>query len=143
MADPADGAGAVPGPFGVVAGVVLVVWMPIEVGLSYREAFLAPGDEYGVIRASNLLSTLALPATGSLYAVAGAVAMGMRPTLGAALRFALSNWLRLFLVRFVTGLAVLIGLVLLVVPGIYVAVRIAMAEPVAVEEQRPVSDCIV
>jgi membrane-anchored glycerophosphoryl diester phosphodiesterase (GDPDase) len=41
----------------------------------------------------------------------------------------------MWLTRFLTGFCVIFGLLLLIIPGIYLAIRLALAEPVAVCER--------
>jgi hypothetical protein len=64
---------------------------------------------------------------------------GQRPRYGEALRTGFRNWGRLWGSRFVAGFFILLGLILLVVPGLILAVRYALIDSVVVLEGRGVS----
>ena len=59
---------------------------------------------------------------------------GRRSSLGESLRVALRNWVPLFLIALLSGLGVVLASVLLIVPGVMLAVVWAVALPVQVVE---------
>ena len=69
-------------------------------------------------------------AAGAMLRAAG----GATSTAGAAAGIGLRNWGRVFGTRFFTGLIILLGLILLVVPGIVLAVRYCLIDEVVVLE---------
>lgn len=110
----------------------------------------------GVVSAATLAAeraygaslAFALVATGLLALVLGSVAQGTairmasdkiqtgRTDLGQAVRFAFSRLIRIWIVSFVVGVVVLLGVIALVVPGIILAIMFSMALPALLLENR-------
>ena len=65
---------------------------------------------------------------------------GKRPTVPQSLSVGLNNFLPLFAVGLLAGLAIVIGVILLIVPGIMIAVAWCVAAPALVAERRDVMD---
>jgi hypothetical protein len=91
---------------------------------------------------SLLDNLLGFVVTGALTSGVLRALEGERPTLGAMARLGLARTWRVFGATFLASLAVLLGLVALVVPGLFIASAVAVAVPVAVAEERGATDAI-
>ncbi|MGI8981897.1 MAG: hypothetical protein ACR2FY_21915 [Pirellulaceae bacterium] len=119
-----------------IAVVTLFVWCPIEFIESYCEYFVFEADDIGaVFRLNSLMEGLF-----GIIAYASVIAIGMGDLRGqpistlAALRQGISAWPRLFWTGIVSQFAVAIGLLFLLIPGVYLAVRFSLYYCVAVNE---------
>ncbi len=102
----------------------------VEVTAGAWRAFLASG----ILAIFSLLITQVL--IGALaWAIAGAVA-GREPTVEESYRFGMARLWSILWVGFLVGLAALAGFILLVVPGVFVLVRLSVAIPALVVERR-------
>jgi len=120
-----------------VIGVTVAIWLPIEVLQSYYEYFVADSQNIGrSIRMSLWMENLigVIPIAG-VIAIGNAAMKGERPSIWFGLRSGLEAWPRMVGTRIVVGIITILALVLFIVPGIYVGVRAALAEPVAVIER--------
>lgn len=90
--------------------------------------------DWGELRINLVGTALVSPlAVASVIALLVARRDGLTmPSLGMALQGAAGQWGPLFAVRFVSGLKILAGLVLLVVPGVYFALRLAVCDEMVV-----------
>jgi hypothetical protein len=96
--------------------------------------FVAMADVYGLVGA------LSSPA---LYHIAlERLKTGRSPGLGAAFGYAARQWARVFGCRFVAGLLIMAGTLLLVVPGAVLAVRYSLVTPLAALELDPEVDVL-
>ena len=116
--------------------ISLTVWLPATVAASYQDFFA--GGERDVPRGLGVVLTTEL-LLGPLVAAATIAALarivrGVPVSYAEAMAHGLAAWPRLFVVRFVTGLIVVGGLLLLVVPGLVLLVRYAVVDPAAVLE---------
>lgn len=133
---------------------------PLTIGSVIREALTLYRPNalvffviYGLLGLPGVLLELLLPTTpytplalagtavvlGALGPGAATIAVfetlhGRQAGVGACLRAGLNNWLRVLGVFLVGGLLVVIGLVLLVVPGVIAMSLLAIAAPVATRE---------
>ena len=73
--------------------------------------------------------------TGCITRATVAYSQGRRASLGECLSVALSRFLPVIIVSFLFGLAVILGMVLLIVPGVMLAVMWSVVVPVTVEER--------
>jgi len=73
--------------------------------------------------------------TGCITRATVAYSQGRRATLGECLSVALSRFLPVIVVSFLFGIAVILGMVLLIVPGVMLAVMWAVVVPITVEER--------
>lgn len=130
---------------------VLVVVVPLAVISTLLTASLSddpfdptpeadPGASFGgteiaalgaTVLIAILLSTLATAAATRAVAVAY---LGGSITWQESLRFALRKAVPLIVLSFLTGLAVILGLIALILPGIYIGVRLFLASPALVVE---------
>jgi len=122
--------------FLLIAAVVIVVWLPCELINSYAGAFIFPPDDF--VKSYKLgqffANFVGIIATAAVTFIAMTSRMGQTASFGSAMEAGLRAWGRLWWARLLSGLVILIGLVLLVVPGIYLMTRLAFVETVAVVE---------
>lgn len=76
----------------------------------------------------------ALLATGAAFKAVGDAYLGHRPQAGVSLRFALKKVLPLLWVGILTMIVVIAGFILLIIPGIYIAVALMVVVPVLMME---------
>jgi Membrane domain of glycerophosphoryl diester phosphodiesterase/Uncharacterised protein family (UPF0259) len=122
-------------------GAVLALAMPVWTACAFYEMW----KRYVPLREGTLANTLrqevpvtllvSILATSAVYYYLGEEAAGPPADLKAAAKAGLEFWSRMFITRFLTGLAVLVGFLLLIVPGIYLAVRLAVVEPLILTEE--------
>jgi hypothetical protein len=123
--------------FWVILAVVVVVWTPLELLSSYMDAFVFGEDD---IRKSWKFAQF-LENFFGIIATAGVIFIGLqaptnsRATFGTSIAIGFKSWFRMWWTRFLFGLVVVIGLLLLVVPGIYLLVRLFLIEPIVVQER--------
>lgn len=122
--------------FLLIFALAVGAFLPFELLGAYLEAFVfAPDDVLRSLQFDQLVETLL-----GTYVAAGVIEIGTlsiageRPTLGLVLRRALRAWPRLLLTRILCGLAIVAGLLLLVVPGIFLVGRLCLADAVTVRE---------
>lgn len=120
-----------------VIGLTLVIWLPIELMQSYYEYFLADPEDVGQTMRTTLWieNLIGIIPTAGIIAIGNAAMKGDRPSIWFGLRSGLEAWPRMIGTRIVVGLITLLALVLFIIPGLYVGVRSALAEPVAVIER--------
>lgn len=142
---PLTGAGAVVGQawraflkeFPTIAILALVVFGPVEAAKSYYlYATEQQENLFLVLRLDlwigGIMGALLTPAV--IYALMWRFRTGGEPAIGQALRWGVRMWLRTFGYRVLAGLAILAGLILLIVPGIVVAVLLSLIGPVVAVE---------
>jgi tetratricopeptide (TPR) repeat protein len=117
-----------------------VVWFPIDVLIEVLLPALTL-DEWQQVRYSIQLASLAQWIFGSLVVAIQlcalrAMANGEQVRFATALRDGFFAWSQLMGVFFASAWRVGIGFLLLVVPGIYLMVRYALASPVAIFEDK-------
>ncbi len=123
--------------FGIVAAVVVCVWLPLELLSSYMDAFVFGKDDFrkSFKFAQFLENFFGIIATAGVISIGCSSLSGGRPSFGGALSSGAGAWGRMFWTRLLSGIALLVGLLLLVIPGVYLLVRLALVEPVAVCER--------
>jgi hypothetical protein len=123
--------------FASIAVIVVLIWGPLELLTSYMDTFVFGPDEIGKsFRFSRLLqNTIGALATAGVLSAGRAVLAGEQATAGSSLSKGLKAWGRVCLIQWYKGFLLVLGLLLLVIPGIYVLVRLCLAEPIAVCEQ--------
>lgn len=67
---------------------------------------------------------------------------GQPYSVGQVLVASCSIWLKLFLVFTLYSLMISMGLLLMILPGIYIAIRLSIADYICVLERRPILDCL-
>ncbi|HSJ04202.1 MAG: hypothetical protein ACAI34_25160 [Verrucomicrobium sp.] len=123
--------------FGLITLIILLVWVPLEVLSGYMDAFVFDPDD---IRRSFkfyllLENFIGIIATGAILALADSVTFGKGLNFGGAFGEGLGAWGRLWWTRLLTGLLLVAGLLALIIPGLYLLVRLSAVEPVAVCER--------
>jgi hypothetical protein len=123
--------------FPVILTAVVAVWTPLELLSSYMDAFVFGQDDFRKSWkfAQFLDNFFGIIATAGVIFIGHAALTGQRANFRSALAAGFSSWGRMWWTRFLTGLAVLVGLLLLIVPGVYLFVRLSLVEPVAVLER--------
>lgn len=130
--------------FILIAAISLIVWMPCELLQSYLEEHVFGADN---VRASFKLSQFfdaffGIIATAGILCALEQIASGGTPSIGGNLNEGLGHWGRLWFARFLMGLGFVVGLVLLVVPGVILLVRCSVLEAVVIREHVTGMDAI-
>jgi hypothetical protein len=123
--------------FGLIVAIICVVWVPCELFSSYLDAFVFDPENF---RASfklaqfleNFIGIIAISAV--TYAALNE-REGYRIGFGDAMRMGFSTWGRMWWARFLSTLVIVLGLLLLIIPGLYLGVRLCLAESIIVTEQ--------
>jgi hypothetical protein len=142
---PLTGAGAAVGQalraflkeFPTIAILTLIIFGPVEAAKSYYlYATEQQANLFLVLRLDlwigGIMGALLTPAV--IYAVMWRLRTGGEPAIGQALRWGVRMWLRTFGYRFLAGVAILVGLILLIIPGIAIAVLLSLIGPVVAVE---------
>jgi uncharacterized membrane protein YesL len=123
--------------FGVIAAVILAICLPIDLLSSYMDYFVFDPDDFRKsFKLSRFLDNfIGIIATAAIIAVGYKASLGERSSFRNAMSTGLSSWGRMWWTRCLTGLAILLGLLLLIIPGLYLFVRLTLIEPVVVCER--------
>ena len=123
--------------FVTVLTLALPVWIPcIFYEMWKANVPLAEGTLASTLRQEVPVTLLlSILATSAVYYYLGDETAGRPAGLKAAAKAGLEFWSRMFVTRFVVGVVLIVGFLLLVVPGIYLAVRLAVAEPLILAEE--------
>src|SRR5665213_2834342 len=130
---------------GLVSGAFtyFVLAVPITSGLPQANPLLAAMDRYKNLgpayNVGNIaVSVVTLLLSGMMIANIAAVSRGETPAFGTALSLSLRRLLAMIGATILFGLAVGVGFVLLLIPGIYLAVRLQLfLVPLIIEPQGP------
>lgn len=117
--------------------VMTVVWLPLDLVSSYMDYHVfGPENFKSSMRLSMLLDTLiGILGTAAVIAVGVTASTTGHPTPGGSLVIAIRSWLRLLLTRIITGFMILAGLLFLIFPGIYLAIRMSLTDSIVVAER--------
>jgi hypothetical protein len=121
-----------------VLAVVLLVWLPINAFVTYQQLFvLQPDDIGGGNRLGMLLQwLLGVIGTGTVVALGvGCWQQGRPIGLGRAFSASFSQWGKFVASTFLGGILLLVGLLLIVLPGLFVALCFGWVYPVYVIER--------
>lgn len=123
--------------FGVIAAVVIVVWLPCELLSSYFETFVfGPDESSRSLKLGHLLeSFIGIIATSGVTFVALKARSGQSATFPNAMGAGFQSWGRMWWTRLLCGLAIALAAVALIIPGIYLLTRLCFAETVVVAER--------
>lgn len=123
--------------FVVIAAVILVICLPIDLLSSYMDYFVFDPDDFRKsFKFSRFLDNfIGIIATAAIIWIGHAASKGERPSFGGAMRTGGSSWGLMWWTRFLSGLVLVLGFLLLVLPGVYLLVRLALIEPVVVCER--------
>lgn len=120
----------------LIAVPTLLVWLPVSY---FVESTIAQTHELDVAMLSIRLHSFAELIFGPFVtsAVIWSLAerhAGRTPTVSALLKAGFDSWGRLFAAKFVASFLVLIGVLALIVPGIYLIIRFSLIDAVVVLE---------
>ncbi len=116
--------------FAMIAAIILPIIIPFELFAAAYQ-YLVMGDEFVLAEELFLLATgLAIYPVyaGGLVLFIASVLRREPIDVRTAWRLALANWGRYLLVTILVGTAVMFGFALLVLPGIFLAARLAFSE---------------
>jgi hypothetical protein len=124
--------------FPTFAAITLAVWGPLELFQSYCNYFIFDAEDLGAsFRLSLILEWLfGIIVAGGVTAIGAAQLEGERLSWWTGVVRGLGAWPRLFGTRFIAGIILALAALLLVLPALYLGVRFAVAEPVAIVERR-------
>src|SRR6184192_3038929 len=102
--------------FSVIVAVVLVIWTPLELLSSYMDAFVFGEDDFRKSWkfAQFLDNFFGIIATAGVIFIGHQALIGQRATFRSALATGFNSWGRMWWTRFLTGLALVVGLLLLI-----------------------------
>lgn len=131
-----DGAALYGKHFVMIALIVVVCTLPVELGKGLVRSVLDIKKENNFnaidLFVSGVVSAFVAPAT--IYAVVQADRTGQPVQLGAALKYGLRRWGESFGARFNSGIRIILGCLLLVVPGMIAAARYYLVDEVVALE---------
>lgn len=122
--------------FGVIAAVVVVVWLPCELLSSYFDAFVfGPDDLRKSFKFAQLLSNfIGIIATSGVTFIALTAQSGQCATFGSAIGAGFGAWGRMWWTRFLTSIALIFAFLLLIIPGVYLLTRLCFVESIVIAE---------
>ena len=121
--------------------IVLTIWLPGALVLAVLRFYILPettgGDEFQLfvqeIRVSNFIELAFGPLyTGAILHAASRWRQGLETTYGESMAIGLKQWGKLFGTRLVAGLMIFLGTLAFVIPGIILALRFALIDPIVV-----------
>jgi uncharacterized membrane protein len=125
------------------SSIVLTVWLPGSIVLVYLRLFVFPemtgGDELRILAQESRVSSAIELIFGPLYVgailyAASQFKQGLRATYGESMAHSARRSFKLLMTRIGTGLIVLAGLIALIIPGVFLALRFALIDPIVVLE---------
>lgn len=128
--------------------IALTVWLPGHVIINYLDFFAGgpPGSAEAAARGIRVF--LVVEAVFGPLVVAATLAALVRikrgepATYGQVLTDGLAAWPRIFIARLVQGAIVLVGLVVLVVPGLILLVRVSFVDALVVLDGAPLGPAL-
>jgi hypothetical protein len=120
----------------LLGAVVFTVSVPVSVlGHVVGSDVFGPNGGMRAFQVSTAMDALLAPiATGALIHAVAVLRRGGRPTYRDAMRVGLGNAGRLFKANVITGSLILVALLAGIVPGVLLAVRWALVDPVVILE---------
>ena len=122
--------------FGVIAAVILAICLPLDLLSSYMDYFVFDPDDFRKsFKFSRFLDNfIGIIATAAFISIGYKASLGERSSFRSALSKGATSWGRMWWTRFLSGLAIILGCLLLFAPGLYLMIRLALVESVAVCE---------
>lgn len=123
--------------FSVILAVVVAVWTPLELLSSYMDTFVFGEDDFRKSwKFAQFLDNFfgIIPTAGVIF-IGHEALTGQRATFRSALDAGFSSWGRMWWTRVLSRLALVVGFLLLIIPGVYLLVRLSLVAPVAVQER--------
>jgi hypothetical protein len=123
--------------FGVIAAVVIVIWLPLNLLSSYMDYFVFEEDDFRKsFKFYQFLDNfVGIIATAGVIFIGYTTYFGQSISFGKAMNVGLGSWGRMWWTRFIWALVIILGILLLIIPGLYLIVRLAFVEPIAVCER--------
>lgn len=123
--------------FPTIAMLALIVFGPVEVLKNYFLHATNQQDNFQMVMRldmwiGGILGALLCPAV--IFAVMWRFRCGEEPEIGRSLRWGVRQWARTFGYRFLASVAIVIGFILLIIPGILIAVLFSLVSPVVAVE---------
>jgi uncharacterized membrane protein len=122
--------------FVLFSAIILTVWLPGNIFTNYRT--FGATDEDALFRSFRINSFISLIfepiAIGALIYSLAQLKGGKRPGYLEAMAVGFRNWGRVFVAQLLTSILITLALVVLIVPGVVLAVRYALLYPVVVLE---------
>jgi len=130
--------------FGLIFKIVIAVWLPVELLKNYAYFKLGVQNSTATWRIEGLLQevvgTLVVPAI--MFGIVETMRTGTRPSVRDCLRWTGPKWGATIGVTFRAGFIILIGIILLVVPGIVFMTWYAFVTQAVAVENRSKSDAL-
>lgn len=120
--------------FVLILALAALIWLPCELLSSYCEAFVFKSAHASSQLARLLDHFVGIIATAAIVCTAMVAHDGKRITFDYALAGGLSAWWRMWWTRFLCALLILVGLLMLIIPGLYIATRLFFIDSVVVAE---------
>jgi hypothetical protein len=119
-------------------GLMLCIWLPSEFLFSYWEYhYPHPDDIYFYVKLGTLyFQTVGLIAIAGINYSLRERSDGKTTSFVSALRSGFNYWGRIFITRVVVSVGILIGFLLLILPGLYVAIRFSLSESIVLAEDK-------
>ena len=123
--------------FPLIFVVVAVVWIPFDLLIGYMDVFVFDPDEFlrSYRFARSIENTVGLVCVGAVIQMTVASRGGETVNFSNAMSTSLRLWGWMFWTRLLTNLAIVLGFLALVIPGVYLAVRLAGASQVVIAER--------
>ncbi|WP_422928514.1 YciC family protein [Singulisphaera sp. PoT] len=126
------------GNLGLISMIILTIWLPANLLIYFLESrTFDPESGRSLAGLANIVEGLFGPiCVGAVIHLVSQRMAGHRVTYGEAMGVGLRNWTQLFGTRLLTGLFIILGLIALIVPGIILALRFALIDPIVILEGR-------
>lgn len=126
----------------LLIGTFLIVWLPLDVLMAYLDRYHYEADDFAKsFRMQRSLDIwIGSLAAGAIYftAAAGSTVSSV----GQALKLGSASWARLVGARILVGLALIGSLLLLILPGLWVGLKLSLADYAATVEDRSPTDAL-
>ncbi len=122
--------------FGLLVICYLIVWLPLELIMSYAEAFVIEADDVSAtLRLQQSLGFwFGIIADGAIVATLIDAYSHSHPKISYSFALSWKRYGKIWTTRLCVGFIAVIGVLLLVIPGIYFLVRAIYADSIAVAE---------
>ena len=120
----------------LLSSIILTVWLPgnLLVGYLTYNVF-GQGEILRQLRITMMFENIFGPIyIGAMVYALSRIKQGQPPTYSEAILVGLRNWGRLFIAHLIAGVLILLGFIVLVVPGIMLLVRYALLDPAVILE---------
>ncbi len=123
------------------SAIVLTVALPVNVIVHLVTMYAGEANFMATLNTSIWLEVIFAPVyIGALIHALARIKSGNTVTYKEAMSAGVESWFRLFAVRFVTGIFIGLGFLILIVPGVILAVRYALVDCATVLEGKRVGE---